>query len=227
GEVVYTTLLSMVYEVRGKLIQLMHTAMVPEQVKTMKIQDGIQVLRTRELRRQLQLWKRFGRLYLIVYVLVRNIKVAELEQDKHNQALEIIKPKKMVKKLEKKNNSRFSGLKRLRKVGGKIEAIDADKDITLVDVETQKEVADMDVELQGRIDDVSAATKDANAAEPTVFFYEEVTMTMAQTLIKMKAEKARLLDEQIAKRLHDEEVEQAAAREKQEKDDFKRAKVLQ
>nr|GEZ86937.1 hypothetical protein [Tanacetum cinerariifolium] len=43
----------------------------------------------------------------------------------------------------------------------KIEAIDADEDITLVDVETQEEVADIDAELQGRIDDVSAAaTKD-------------------------------------------------------------------
>nr|GEV81305.1 hypothetical protein [Tanacetum cinerariifolium] len=61
-------------------------------------------------------------------------------------------------------------------------------------VETQ---VDTDPELQGRIDDDNAATKDANAAEPTVFFNEEVTMIMAQTLIKMKAEKekAKLLDE--------------------------------
>ncbi|GKB59740.1 hypothetical protein Tco_0915926 [Tanacetum coccineum] len=44
-----------------------------EQVKTMKIQAGIQVSRPRELARQLHLWKRFGRLYLIVFVLVRNI----------------------------------------------------------------------------------------------------------------------------------------------------------
>ncbi|GJX48763.1 hypothetical protein Tco_0273953 [Tanacetum coccineum] len=50
----------------GKLIQLMHTKMVQEQVKTMKIQAGIQVLRRGELRRQLQLWKRFGRLYYVV-----------------------------------------------------------------------------------------------------------------------------------------------------------------
>nr|GEW73764.1 hypothetical protein [Tanacetum cinerariifolium] len=82
---------------------------------------------------------------------------------------------------------------------------------------------------KGRIDqqDVSAATKDVNAAEPTIFDDEEVTMTMAQTLIKMKAEKAKLLDEQIAKRLHDEEVKKAAAREKQEKDDLERVQVLQ
>nr|GEY17092.1 hypothetical protein [Tanacetum cinerariifolium] len=106
---------------------------------------------------------------------------------------------------------------RVKKVkeGRKIEAIDANKDITLVDMDTQ---CDIDAELQGRIDD-NVASKDVNAIEPTVFDDEEVTMTMAQTLIKMKAEKARLLDEQIAKRLHDEEVKQAAAREKQEKDD--------
>nr|GEX80830.1 hypothetical protein [Tanacetum cinerariifolium] len=51
----------------------MHTVMDPKQVKTMKIQAGIQVSRPRVLRRQLQLWKRFGRLHLIVFVLVRNI----------------------------------------------------------------------------------------------------------------------------------------------------------
>nr|GEX31840.1 putative ribonuclease H-like domain-containing protein [Tanacetum cinerariifolium] len=148
-------------------------------------------------------------------------KVVELEQDKHTQALKIIKLKNRVKKLEKKKNSKSSGLNRLRK----IEAIDADEDVTLVDVETQ---VDMDAELQGRIDqDVNAATKEVNTVEPTVFNDEEVTMTMAQTLINMKAKKANLLDEQIAQRLHDEEIEKAAAREKKEKDDFERAQVLQ
>nr|GEW95575.1 hypothetical protein [Tanacetum cinerariifolium] len=39
----------------------------------MKIQAGIQVSRQSVLRRQLQLWRRFGRLHLIVFVLVRNI----------------------------------------------------------------------------------------------------------------------------------------------------------
>ncbi|GJR58194.1 hypothetical protein Tco_1500356 [Tanacetum coccineum] len=40
----------------GKLIQLMHNTMVPGQVKTLKIQAGIQALSRGELRRQLQLW---------------------------------------------------------------------------------------------------------------------------------------------------------------------------
>ncbi|GKB41237.1 hypothetical protein Tco_0886179 [Tanacetum coccineum] len=50
----------------------MHTTIVPEQVKTMKIQAGIQVSRPGELKRQLQLWKCFGRLYSIVSVPVKN-----------------------------------------------------------------------------------------------------------------------------------------------------------
>nr|GFA56200.1 hypothetical protein [Tanacetum cinerariifolium]GFD46956.1 hypothetical protein [Tanacetum cinerariifolium] len=57
----------------------------------------------------------------------------------------------------------------------RIEAIDANKDITLVDAETQ---VDLGAEVQGMTDDVSAV-KDTSAAEPTVFDDEEVTMTMA------------------------------------------------
>nr|GEV61229.1 hypothetical protein [Tanacetum cinerariifolium] len=150
-------------------------------------------------------------------------KVTHLEQDKIAQALEILKLKRRVANLEKQRRSKSSGLKRLRKVGGKIAEIDANEDITLVDRETK---VDLGAERHGRKDD-SAADKEVNVVEPTVFNDEEVTMPMAQTLIKMKAEKARLLDEQMAKRLHDEEVEQAAAREKQEKEDLEKAKVLQ
>nr|GFD28030.1 hypothetical protein [Tanacetum cinerariifolium] len=62
--------------------------------------------------------------------------VAELEQDKHTPALEIIKLKKRVKKLE---NKRMHPNR-----GRKIEAIDANEDISLVDVETQ---VDLDAEL--------------------------------------------------------------------------------
>nr|GEU88742.1 ribonuclease H-like domain-containing protein [Tanacetum cinerariifolium] len=156
-------------------------------------------------------------------------KVAELEQDKHSQALEILQLKKRVKKLEKKKRSKSSGFKRLRRVGEKIEVIDADEDITLVDVEKDEEVVAMDVELQGRInqENVNAASKGVSAIEPTVFDDEEVTMTMAQTLIKLKAEKAKLLDEQIAQKLHDEEVQKVTARDKQEKADLERALELQ
>nr|GEY02616.1 hypothetical protein [Tanacetum cinerariifolium] len=170
--------------------------------------------------------------------------------------------KKRVKKLEKKKRSKSSGLKRLRRVGttqkvesstdtvlgahedaskqgkGKIAAIDADKGITLVDVETDKKVVAMDAESQGRLnqEDVNAASKGVSVvsapelvsvAEPTIFNDEDVSMTMDQNLIKLKAEKAKLLDKHIAQKLHDEEVQKDAARDKQEKAAMKRALELQ
>nr|GEY67024.1 hypothetical protein [Tanacetum cinerariifolium] len=51
----------------------------------------------------------------------------------------------------------------------------------------------------GRMEEDVTDVKEINAVEPepTVFDDEEVTMTMAQTLIKIKAEKARILDEQM------------------------------
>nr|GEV16525.1 hypothetical protein [Tanacetum cinerariifolium] len=82
-------------------------------------------------------------------------KVATLEHDKVAQALEILKLKRRVKKLEKQRRSKSSGLKRLRKV------------------ETQD---DLGAELQGRLkekDKVNDATKEVNVAEPTVFDDEE------------------------------------------------------
>nr|GEY23772.1 uncharacterized mitochondrial protein AtMg00810-like [Tanacetum cinerariifolium] len=70
-------------------------------------------------------------------------KVAELEQDKHSQALEILQLKKRVKKLKKR--SVF-----------KIEAIDADEGITLVNVEKDEEVVAMDAKPQGSLGDSTA-----------------------------------------------------------------------
>nr|GEW76111.1 putative ribonuclease H-like domain-containing protein [Tanacetum cinerariifolium] len=66
-------------------------------------------------------------------------KVAQLEQSKITQALKILKLKKRVKKLEKKRRSKCS--EGCIQIGGKIEAIDADVDITLVDVDTQEKAA--------------------------------------------------------------------------------------
>nr|GEW28598.1 hypothetical protein [Tanacetum cinerariifolium] len=113
---------------------------------------------------------------------------------------EEFKLKKRVKKLEKKNRSKHS--RRMHPNRRKIEAIDTDEDITLVDVETQEEVVTMDVEPQGRInqEDVSATTKDVSVAKPTIFD-----------------------DEEIAQKLHDEDVEKAAARDKHENADLERA----
>nr|GEV84498.1 reverse transcriptase domain-containing protein [Tanacetum cinerariifolium] len=159
---------------------------------------------------------------------------------------QITKLKQRVKQLEWKRRSKHSGLKRLKKVGtsqrvkssndnvvatqedaskqGGIAELDTDEDVTLVDVDTAVE---MDADIQERMEEDVAAIKEINVAEPepTVFDDEEVTMTIALTLIKMKAKKERILDEQLAKRLQDEEIKQPAAREKQEKKDLERAKM--
>nr|GFB35950.1 hypothetical protein [Tanacetum cinerariifolium] len=75
----------------------------------------------------------------------------------------------------------------------KIAVIDADEGITLVDVETNEEEVTLDAESQGRIN-LNASSKGVSAisapelfstVEPTVFDDEDVTMTLAQTLIKL------------------------------------------
>nr|GFB52626.1 hypothetical protein [Tanacetum cinerariifolium] len=73
-------------------------------------------------------------------------KVANLKQDKITQALKIVKLKQRVGKLDKKRRTKHSGLKRLRKGG--IDELDADEDVTLVDVDAKVE---MDTNIQGRM----------------------------------------------------------------------------
>nr|GEV34651.1 hypothetical protein [Tanacetum cinerariifolium] len=58
-----------------------------------------------------------------------------LEQDKIAQALKITKLKQRVRKLERKNKVKFSGLRRLKKI---IANIDEDEDVTLKDVADDK-----------------------------------------------------------------------------------------
>nr|GEU43157.1 hypothetical protein [Tanacetum cinerariifolium] len=91
------------------------------------------------------------------------------------------------------------------KHGKKIAAIDANEGTTLVNAETNKEVV-LDAESQRRTnlktkvhlvkENVNAASKGVSVviapelvstAEPTMFDNEDVTMIMAQTLIKLKA----------------------------------------
>nr|GEZ68258.1 hypothetical protein [Tanacetum cinerariifolium] len=95
-----------------------------------------------------------------------------------------------------KKRSKSLGFKRLRMVGTS-QRVESSTDTVLG---AQEDVVIMDAESQGRInqEEVNAASKDVSVAEPTVFDDEDVTMTMAQTLIKLKAEKAKLLDEQIS-----------------------------
>nr|GEZ74369.1 hypothetical protein [Tanacetum cinerariifolium] len=142
-------------------------------------------------------------------------KVAELEQDKHTQALEIIKLKKRVKKLEKKRRSKSLRFKRLRKVGTS-QRVESSVDTVMgAQEDASKQWGRLRPLMLIRI----LPCKGVSAAEPTVFDDEE-------TLIKLKAEKAKLLDEQITQRLHDDKVKKAAAMDKQENDDLERAQNM-
>nr|GEX18639.1 ribonuclease H-like domain-containing protein [Tanacetum cinerariifolium] len=70
-------------------------------------------------------------------------KVENLEQDKIAQALEIIKLKQRVRRLEKKI--------KLKALGGEIDELDPDEDVTLEEVDAEK-----DVDVQGRLEESQA-----------------------------------------------------------------------
>ncbi|GJV59000.1 hypothetical protein Tco_1465100 [Tanacetum coccineum] len=133
-------------------------------------------------------------------------RVLDLEKTKTTQAEEIVSLKRRVKKLEQKKRSRTHGLKRLYKVGltarvessrdeeslgedaskqGRINAIDADEDITLVNDQDDADMFDVNT-LTG--DEVLAeqevATKDVNLTVDEV--------TLAQALAALKSVKPKV-----------------------------------
>ncbi|GKD14130.1 putative ribonuclease H-like domain-containing protein [Tanacetum coccineum] len=145
-------------------------------------------------------------------------RVLDLEKIKTTQANEIASLKRRVKKLEQKKRSRTHGLKRLRKVGaiarvessgdeesldedaskqGRINAIDADDDITLVSVQddADKEMFNVDA-LNG--EEVFVAGQNENVVEEVV--------DAAQAKIKA--------DHELAQRLQAEEQEELSVKEK-------------
>ncbi|GJQ90302.1 hypothetical protein Tco_0001441 [Tanacetum coccineum] len=120
-------------------------------------------------------------------------RVLDLENTKTSQAAEITKLKERVKKLERRNKSRTSGLKRLRK-GRKIADIDADEKVTLID-ETQGRNDDnlmfdtgvLD-EQEVEVEKVVSTTKVTTTSATTTTIDE---LTLAQTLIEIKAAKPK------------------------------------
>nr|GEY58385.1 uncharacterized mitochondrial protein AtMg00810-like [Tanacetum cinerariifolium] len=106
-------------------------------------------------------------------------KVEALEQDKVAQALEIIKLKKRVKQLERKNKLKVSGLRRLRK-GEIIANMDADEDVTLKDVADVEKDAEIEenADVQGR-----QAESQAQIYKIDLNMLTSATITVATTLI--------------------------------------------
>ncbi|GJY14818.1 retrovirus-related pol polyprotein from transposon TNT 1-94 [Tanacetum coccineum] len=189
-------------------------------------------------------------------------RVLDLEKTKTTQANEIDSLKRRVKRLEKKKRSRTHGLKRLYKVGlsarvessrdeeslgedaskqGRINAIDADEDITLVNdqedadmfdvntltgdevlAESEVEKGDVIEEPSVTVSTVSASTKDSAATTTTATIptpRKGIVFQESEPEKPIKKKELIRLDEEIASKLQaefDEEVR--LAREKAEKE---------
>ncbi|GJY20161.1 retrovirus-related pol polyprotein from transposon TNT 1-94 [Tanacetum coccineum] len=135
--------------------------------------------------------------------------VLDLEKTKTTQAEEIVSLKRRVKKLKQKKRSRTHGLKRLHKVGmsrrvessgdedslgedaskqgRRINAIDADEDITLVNVQDDAEMFDVNTLTGNEVFvEQEVAAKDVNLT------IDEVTL--AQALAALKSVKPKVKD---------------------------------
>ncbi|GJU61976.1 ribonuclease H-like domain-containing protein [Tanacetum coccineum] len=137
--------------------------------------------------------------------------VLDLEKTKTTQAKEIVSLKRRVKKLEQKKRSRTYGLKSLFKVGlttkvessggeeslgedaskqGRINAIDADEDITLVNDQDDADMFDVNT-LTGdeALAEQAVATKDVNLT------VDEVTLAQALAALKSVKNQANVVEE--------------------------------
>ncbi|GJW02708.1 hypothetical protein Tco_1561564 [Tanacetum coccineum] len=144
-------------------------------------------------------------------------KVLDLEKAKTAQDSEIASLKKKVKKLERRNKSRTSGLKRLRKVGS-ARRVESSNEASLGDQEDAskqgRKIADIDAdaevtlinETQGRNDDnlmfdtcvldeqeveVEKVVRTAEVTTKSVTTTTVDELTLAQTLIEIKAAKPK------------------------------------
>nr|GFA46203.1 hypothetical protein [Tanacetum cinerariifolium] len=108
---------------------------------------------------------------------------------KTTQALEITSLKSRVKKLEKKQRSRTYKLKRLYK-GRKINDIDVDEDITLVNDQDDAQMFDVNIYMvKSAVSEVNAASIATTVSAAGTFTTEEITL--AQALVKIKTSKPK------------------------------------
>ncbi|GJZ35117.1 retrovirus-related pol polyprotein from transposon TNT 1-94 [Tanacetum coccineum] len=165
-------------------------------------------------------------------------RVLDLEKTKTTQHNEIASLKRRVKKLEKKNRSRTHKLNRLYKVGftarvessrdeeslgkdaskqGRINAIDADEEITLVSVQdnANKEMFDVDA-LNG--EEVFVAEQNENVFEEDkgkgITIEEPVKSVKKKDQISFDEEAKIDVDYQLAERLQVQEKEELSIEEK-------------
>nr|GEX11000.1 hypothetical protein [Tanacetum cinerariifolium] len=132
---------------------------------------------------------------------IAQTRVLDLEKTTTTQCNEIASLKRRVKKLEKRNRSRTHRLKRLYKVGRRIDAIDADEEITLVSIQDEvvsnnddKEMFDVDVlgseevfiakQNENVVEEVVDAAQVSTAATTVTITTEEITLAQALEALK-------------------------------------------
>ncbi|GJS09413.1 ribonuclease H-like domain-containing protein [Tanacetum coccineum] len=119
-------------------------------------------------------------------------KVLDLENTKTSQAVEIAKLKERVKKLERRNKSRTPGLKRLRKVGrtARIESSEDEGLGAQEDASKQgRKIADLDANAEEVKVEKVVSTAEVTIVSATTTTVDE--LTLAQTLIEIKATKPK------------------------------------
>nr|GEV66083.1 hypothetical protein [Tanacetum cinerariifolium] len=181
---------------------------------------------------------------------IKMMRVIDLEKTKTTQSNKIASLKMRVKKLEKKNKSRTHKLKRLYKVGltarvesldeeslgedaskqGRIEAIDQDEDITLVNVQDDAEIFDADdlsalealKTLKPKVKGIVIQEQEVPGKSTTTStIYKQQSQDTGKAiiikeLVKLKKKDQIRLDEEAAKRLQGEfDEEERLAREKE------------
>ncbi|GJV78485.1 retrovirus-related pol polyprotein from transposon TNT 1-94 [Tanacetum coccineum] len=119
-------------------------------------------------------------------------RVLDLENTKTSQAAEIAKLKERVKKLERKNKSRTPGLKSLRKVG-RTARIESSEDEGLGAQEDAfkqgRKITDLDADVEDVEVEKAVSTAKVTTVSATTTTVDE--LTLAQTLIKIKAAKPK------------------------------------
>ncbi|GJY66320.1 hypothetical protein Tco_0468558 [Tanacetum coccineum] len=120
-------------------------------------------------------------------------KVLDLEKAKTVQDSEIATLKKKVKKLERRNKSRTLGLKRLKKVGS-ARRVESSNEASLGDQEDAskqgRKIADIDADAEEvKVEKVVSTAKVTTKSATTTTVDE---LTLAQTLIEIKAAKPKV-----------------------------------
>ncbi|GJY23811.1 hypothetical protein Tco_0397469 [Tanacetum coccineum] len=107
---------------------------------------------------------------------------------------EITKLKERVKKLERRNKSRTSGLKRLRKVGRSVQVVSSDDEGLGAQEDASKQgrkITDIDADEEEVEAEKVFSTAEVTTASATTITIDELTLT--RTLIEIKAAKSKVV----------------------------------